>query len=138
MMRKMVIIGENVIGGKRESILFILVTCLISWGSWGTLLYLGIPAKANALSTMLYLLGGLSPTIAALALPLLSGREERGARYIRYFKFTAPARYYLLPIAAAALMALAPYSAMRAFGVEAASALRIQPLRMIVPLFYPW
>ena len=42
MMRKMVIIGENAIGGKRESVLFILVTYLISWGSRCVLLLLSL------------------------------------------------------------------------------------------------
>ena len=79
-MRKMIVNGENAISGKRDSILFILLTYLISWVSWGALVLLGIPAKSGALSTMLYLLGGLSPTIAAFALPLHFGRAARGIK----------------------------------------------------------
>ena len=62
-MRNKMIIGENVIGGKRESILSVLIIYLISWMSWGTLVLFDIPAKSSALLTLLYLLGGLSPTI---------------------------------------------------------------------------
>jgi membrane protease YdiL (CAAX protease family) len=134
-MHNKMIIGENAIGGKRESIFFILITYLISWVSWGVLVLFGIPAKANALSTMLYLLGGLSPAIVAFVLPLFFGRAERGVRYKRFFKFKIPAHYYLLPIAAAALMAVVSYIAMPAFDANAASNLHIQPLYMIVPLF---
>lgn len=118
-----------------SSVLFILITYLISWLSWGVLVLFGIPAKANALSTMFYLLGGLAPTIVAFVLPLFFGRAERGARYKMYFKFKIPARYYLLPIMTAVLMALVSYGAMFVIDPKAAMNLHIQPLHMIVPLF---
>jgi uncharacterized protein len=121
---------------KREGILYVLITFLISWASWGALALLGIPAKENALSTSLYLLGGLSPAIVALVLPLLIGRAERSARYKRYFNFKTQVRYYLLPILTAVLMALVSYGAMLVFDAKAAASLRIQPLYMILPLFF--
>ena len=116
------------------SVLYILATYLISWACWGALILFGIPAKANALSTMLYLLGGLAPTAVAFVLPLFYGREERGARYRMYFKFKAPVRYYLLPLIAAVLMALVSFGAVLVFDAKAAANLKIQPLRMILPL----
>lgn len=118
-----------------SSVLYILFTYLISWASWGVLALSGIPAKGNALSTLLYLLGGLAPTIVAFLLPLFFKRAERGLRYKRYFKFKTRARYYLLPIAAAVLMALVSCGAMLLFDTKAAASLRIQPLQMILPLF---
>lgn len=120
---------------KREGILYVLITFLISWISWGALVLLGIPAKANALSTVVYLLGGWSPTLVAFVLPLFFGRAERSAQYRRYFNFKTQARYYLLPIFAAVLMALVSYGAMLVFDAKAATSLHIQPLYMILPLF---
>jgi membrane protease YdiL (CAAX protease family) len=120
---------------KREGILYVLITFLISWASWGVLAFLGIPAKSNALSISLYLLGGWSPTIVALVLPLLFGRAERSARYKRYFNFKTQARYYLLPILAVVLMVLVSYGVMLVFDAKAAAILSIQPLYMILPLF---
>ena len=99
--------------------MYILITYLISWVSWGALVLFGIPVKANALSTLLYLLCGLAPTIVAFVFPLFFGRAERGARYKRYFKFKTQARYYLLPIMAAMLMTLASYGVVPVFDANA-------------------
>lgn len=120
---------------KRETILYLLLTFLISWASWSLLVLLGIPAKANALSMSLYLLGGWSPTIVALVLPLLYGRGSTSVPYKRHFNFIIQARYYLLPILAAVLMASVSYGAMLMLDAKAAASLRIQPLYMIMPLF---
>jgi membrane protease YdiL (CAAX protease family) len=117
------------------SVLYILITYLISWVCWGALVLFGIPAKANALSTLLYMLGGLAPTIVAFVLPLFFGKAERSAGYKRYFKFKTQARYYLIPIVAALLMALFSCGAVFVFDAKAAANLQIQPLQMIVPLF---
>lgn len=134
-MRSKVFTGDNVPGGKREGILFTLLTFLISWACWGALILFGIPAKVNALSTLLYLLGGLAPTAVAFMLPLFFGRAERRTRYKKYFKFKTQARYYLLPLVAAVLMASVSFGAVFLLDAKAAANLKIQPLRMIFPMF---
>lgn len=120
---------------KRENILYLLLTFLISWASWGTLVLLGVPAKENALSMSIYMLGGWSPTIVALVLPLFQGRVECRAHYKRYFNLKTRVRYYLLPILASVLMVMVPYGAMLVLDAKVAASLSIQPFYMILPLF---
>jgi hypothetical protein len=61
------------------SVLYILITYLISWVCWGALVLFGIPAKANALSTLLYMLvAWLSNDRGVCASPVLwQGRAQR-------------------------------------------------------------
>lgn len=120
---------------RRESILYITFTFLITWLCWGSLALSGIPAKENVLSTTLYLLGGMSPLIVAMLLPLLTKKEERSDYYKRFFNFKISIKWYLLSVISVLLMTFISHGFMLIFFNEVAKGLDIQPLYMVVPLF---
>lgn len=122
---------------KRESILFVLFTFLLTWLCWGSLIILDLPAKANGnvISNFLFILGGISPSIVALLLPLFAKKGERNSYYKRYFKFTLPLKWYLVPIISVLLMISISYGFMYILMEKATKSLTIQPLYMLLPLF---
>ncbi len=121
---------------KRESILFLTATFLLTAIAWGTLILLNQSPNSGAVAFSLYLLGGLSPTIIALLLPLRTAKCERKAYYKRYFNFKIPLKWYLLPIAVALLMTVAAFVVLRLLFKENSQPLNIQPWYMIFPLFF--
>ena len=121
---------------QRESIAFIAGAYLIAYACWGTLALRGVPARASAGATALYMLGGLSATIAALLLPLFAPRDERPAYYRRFFRFRIAGWWYLVPFVPALIMTALSYAIIRLFLAPAAAVAEIEPLYMIVPLFF--
>mgnify|MGYP000126752491 CR=1 FL=1 len=121
---------------KREPFVFVMMTYLFSLICWGVLIITGWPARESAPALALYMLGGLSPTLVALLLPLTRPRGERKAYYRRYFRFRIPVRWYLIPIAATLLIVFVPYAVALLFFREAVASLTIQPLYMVVPMFF--
>ncbi len=120
---------------KRESILFLVATYLLTAIAWGTCILLNQPPNSNAAAFSLYLLGGLSPTIIALLLPLRVAKTERKAYYKRYFNFKIPFKWYLLAIVVALLMTFTAFAILQLFFKETVQPLTIQPWYMIFPLF---
>ncbi len=93
------------------------------------------PPNANAVAFSLYLLGGLSPTIIALLLPLRAAKGERKVYYKRYFNFKISLKWYLAPIAVALLMTFVGFVIVQLFFRDSVQSLTIQPWYMIFPLF---
>ncbi len=120
---------------KRESILFLVATYLLTAAAWGTLILLNKQPNSGAAAFLIYLLGGLSPTIIALLLPLRAAKGERKAYYKRYFNFKIPLKWYLLPIAIVLLMTFVGFAIVQLFFKESVQPLTIQPWYMIFPLF---
>ncbi len=121
---------------KRESILYVVIAYIVTYACWGLLIVLGIPAKQNALTFALYLLGALSTTIIALLIPLFAPKGERGAYYKRFFRFKVALKWYLIPFIATALINGSVYAVIVLFFKSTAESLHLQPFYMIVPLFF--
>ena len=120
---------------KLESILFFVATYLLTAIAWGTLILLKQSPNSSAAAFSLYLLGGLSPTIIALLLPLRAAKGERKVYYKRYFNFKIPFIWYVLPITVVLFIKLLAFGVLVLFFKEAAQAVAIQPWYMIFPLF---
>jgi len=122
---------------KRESILFVISTFLLTGICWGSLILFKLPVKQSGgiISNILYMVGGLSPTIIALLLPIFTTKGERRNYYKRYFKFAIPLKWFLIPIVSGTLMISLSYGFTYIFFEKAARSLVIQPLYMLLPLF---
>lgn len=120
---------------KRESILFLIATYLLTALAWGALILLKTPITAGTASFALYLLGGLSPTIVALLLPLRAAKGERKAYYKRYFNFNISFKWYLVPVAMVLVMVFAAFLLTQIFYKQSAQNLTILPWYMIFPMF---
>lgn len=81
------------------------------------------------------MVGGLSPTIIALLLPIITTKGERRNYYKRYFKFAIPLKWFLIPIVSGSLMISLSYGFTYIFFEKATRSLVIQPLYMLLPLF---
>ena len=123
------------IENKRESILYVAATFSITWLCWGLLALLGIPAKQNVVSVILYLLGGFSTLIVALILPLFAKKEERSAHYRRFFNFRISKKWYIVPIVCILFVVYLPYCFMLLFYGKTAIGLNLKPFYLILPLF---
>ena len=120
---------------KRESGLFLIATYVFSALMWGALILMHQPPTSSAIAFALYLLGGLSPTIFALLLPLRSARGGRRAYYNRYFNFRVSMQWYVLPVVVALLMKYMSDGFLYLFFRESLKPLNLQPWYMIFPLF---
>lgn len=121
---------------KKETILFVLITFLITWSCWGTLAFTGMNATGSPLVLALYMLGGFAAGISALILPLFTGKDRRREYYKRYFRFKVNPKWYIIPFAAVLPIVYCSYAVVAVFFSEAAEKLMIQPVYMFVPLFF--
>jgi uncharacterized protein len=80
-------------------------------------------------------MGGLSPTAAALLIPLFVTKGKRSPYYKRYFNFRVPLRWYLFAAASAAILYLTAFALMRILYRDETQGLQLQPFYMIFPLF---
>jgi membrane protease YdiL (CAAX protease family) len=120
---------------KKESILFIAITFLTAWMCWGILILKGSAGTESTSSTILYAIGGISPAISALIIPLFANKGARCAYYRRYFKFSVPLRWYAFSIVSVLLAFLISYGVMNVVNNDAAKTMEIKPLYMIFPFF---
>jgi uncharacterized protein len=121
---------------KGESAAYIAASYVIAYACWGALAVFGIPSKENALSMTLYLLGGLSTTVAALVIPLFAPKDKRGSYYRRYFRFNVSWKWYAAPLLLCALLTGIPYAVFFIFFPGSVSGLKMEPWYMFVPLFF--
>lgn len=120
---------------KREPVLFLIATYLFTGLAWGTLILLKKPPTASAITFVLYLLGGLSPTIIALLLPLRAAKGERKAYYKRYFNFKISIKWYVVPVAIGLFMIFAAFAVVQIFYKQTVQNLTLLPWYMIFALF---
>jgi membrane protease YdiL (CAAX protease family) len=100
--------------GRRRLVLYVLVTFVITWGAWGTLIALDRAGRARfpePLFVVLLFLGGFGPTIGAYASVLATRSQAPLAEFhARLFRWRVPARWYLaafgIPLAVALLEVL--------------------------------
>lgn len=120
---------------KREPLLFVASTYLFSLITWGSLILMNKSPDSGAGLFLLYLLGGLSPTIVALLLPLRAAKDERKAYYRRYFNFKTALLWYVLPVVIALAMKFAGIGVLQLFFRESLQPKSLQPWYMIFPMF---
>ncbi len=128
--------SKMMIGKTMESILYVVVSYILTYACWGSLALLGIRATESPVATVLYMLGGLSPTITALLMPILAPKEQRGGYYRRFFNFKLAAKWYLVPIVPAAVMTCLSYTVFYLLSMPVATGLGIKPLYMLLPFFF--
>lgn len=119
-----------------ESVLYVVITYVVTYACWGSLALLQIPATSTVVSTVFYMLGGLATTLVALILPLFANRADRSSYYRRYFNLKIPLKWYLIPILPTVCAVSLSYGAMRVLHPQSLQGLTIQPLYMLFPLFF--
>jgi len=124
---------------SRRLAIFLAVTFAITWTSWGILVPL---ARAQTFVyghltfMLLYMLGGLGPTIAAyaavLATPSLSPLLEF---HRRLFRWRVAGRWYVIAVGLPVALALAAVGIATLVAPDSARGFSIRPWYMFAPLF---
>ena len=123
---------------KRDFILYIVITFLLTWTCWGILIFWQMPVKekGNIISNLLYILGGMSTAIVALVMPLFSKRSDRSNYYKNFFRFTINVKWYIYSVISVMLLIFVSYGLVFiVFKKAATSSLSILPFYMLLPLF---
>ena len=121
---------------KRETVLYLALTYLITALSWGTLAVLGMPATGSTPAVILYLIGGFSTAIVAFLIALARSRSERRVYLRRFLRFRLPVRWYAVTVVSAVLVVGLSHGAIRGLFPDEAARLSIQPLYLVVPYFF--
>lgn len=121
---------------QRETLVYLLVTYVITALTWGTLAVLRLPATESAPALILYLIGGFSTAIVAFGVALTRRKDDRRAYLRRFFRFRLSAWWYVVTVVSAILVVGVAYGAIRAIFPDDASRLSIQPLYFVVPYFF--
>jgi uncharacterized protein len=126
-------------GSAKRLYLFLLITFGLSGTAWWSLAAIARPAEgvfAHPLSTILYLIGGLGPTIAALiAVALTPAQGSLGEFASRLFRWRVNPIWWLAALAIPPTMAWLIEHIDLMFAGPAAHATTLQPLSRLAVLF---